>query len=137
MLRQAVRQAPAAGAHWVLGIAQRLPFADSTFECVTAVLLLHHLTRRQKMLALSEARRVLRPGGELHVADWTKPCGTSALGFLLVRLLDGFGQTADHSRGRLDSLIREAGFERLETLRTRIHALGTIVHLRAEKPKCA
>ncbi len=134
MLAQAVRQAPAAGAQWALGTAQRLPFADSTFDCVTAVLLLHHLVRSQKMAALSEAMRVLRPGGELHVADWTKPCGKSALGFLLVRLLDGFEQTADHSAGRLTSLIHEAGFKGMETLRTRIHPLGTIIHLRAEKP---
>jgi SAM-dependent methyltransferase len=43
--------------------AQRLPFADDTFDCVLAMHMLYHVPDRD--LALAEIRRVLRPGGVL------------------------------------------------------------------------
>ena len=52
----------------VEGLADALPFADASFDRVVASLLLHHLDPPTKRAALAEARRVLRPGGRLHVA---------------------------------------------------------------------
>lgn len=71
MLGQAVDRSNAEGNSWVQGEGQRLPFADRAFDLVTATLFLHHLTPPQKTEALREANRVLRPGGSVHVADWT------------------------------------------------------------------
>ena len=45
--------------------AERLPFADATFDVVSAYAFLHHLEDYQKVLA--EALRVLKPGGGLYV----------------------------------------------------------------------
>lgn len=101
----------------VLGLAQRLPFSDNAFDIVIATLFLHHLTHAQKLQALCEGRRVLRPGGWLHVADWTRPRrGIPAMGFALVRLLDGYERTADNAAGRLGDIIRETGFDSVEKL---------------------
>ena len=47
----------------VLGSADRLPFADASFDTVAMLDVLEHLA--QPAMAVSEARRVLRPGGRL------------------------------------------------------------------------
>jgi len=88
----------------------------------------------EKRLALQEARRALKPGGELHVADWVRPSSLFfALAFHLVRLVDGYGRTADHAAGRLAGLIAGAGFGEVEE-RWRFNAgIGTIGVFRARK----
>jgi ubiquinone/menaquinone biosynthesis C-methylase UbiE len=47
-----------------------LPFPDGSFDRVITSLVLHHLTPAQRINSLKEINRVLRAGGELHVADW-------------------------------------------------------------------
>jgi ubiquinone/menaquinone biosynthesis C-methylase UbiE len=54
------------------GMAFNLPYPDDSFDRVFSSLLFHHLTREAKAHALKEVHRVLRPNGELHVADWGK-----------------------------------------------------------------
>ncbi|HWS54293.1 MAG TPA: class I SAM-dependent methyltransferase [Pyrinomonadaceae bacterium] len=74
ILEIARRKAARAGAEITLreGLSFRLPFADESFDRALSSLMLHHLTPANKQLTLAEARRVLRPGGELHVADFRK-----------------------------------------------------------------
>jgi SAM-dependent methyltransferase len=91
--------------------ASSLPVEDATVDVVVASLLLHHLSRVAKLQALSEARRVLIPAGRLVIADWGQPHDPlTRAGFLALRLLDGFENTADHAAGRLPSLVAQAGF---------------------------
>jgi len=53
----------------VVGDARRLAFADDSFDVVLMAGPLYHLaTREDRIQALSEARRVCRPGGFVHVA---------------------------------------------------------------------
>lgn len=49
--------------HWVEGRAERLPFADASFDVVCVMDVLEHVDAAD--VALSEAKRVLRPGGKL------------------------------------------------------------------------
>ena len=58
------------------GDAERLPFRDSSFDLVTAAFGVRNFGHIPDGLA--EARRVLRPGGELLILDFTEP---SAFGF--------------------------------------------------------
>ncbi|MGA3220047.1 MAG: class I SAM-dependent methyltransferase [Acidimicrobiales bacterium] len=51
----------------VLGTAEALPFANESFDVVTTTLSFHHWSDQPK--ALSEVRRVLRPGGAFALAD--------------------------------------------------------------------
>ena len=49
--------------------AQRLPYADESFDRVLSSMMLHHLDSDMKTDALREAYRVLRPGGRVHIID--------------------------------------------------------------------
>lgn len=97
------------------GLSDRLPFPDQTFDCVLSSLFFHHLQPAQKIASLLEVRRVLRPGGAVHIADWGSPTGALSRGlFLVVQVLDGFSNTEDHVAGRFPLLMKEAGFDRVE-----------------------
>lgn len=77
-----------------------------------ATLFFHHLTLADKRTTTCEISRVLRPGGELHVADWGRPADPlMAALFLQVRALDGFESTADNAAGALPAIFAEARLE--------------------------
>jgi demethylmenaquinone methyltransferase/2-methoxy-6-polyprenyl-1,4-benzoquinol methylase len=50
--------------------AERLPFRDASFDCVTVAFGLRNMTRKEA--ALAEMRRVLKPGGRLLVLEFSK-----------------------------------------------------------------
>ena len=90
-----------------------VPLPDRSFDRVVASLVLHHLTTAQKRAALTEAYRVLRPGGRLHVADWGAPRDPAMrLAFLALRTLDGFERTRTHARGELPDMVAVRGLRR-------------------------
>ena len=55
------------------GMAFAPPFPPASFDRVVSSLVLHHLTSVNKRATLARVRELLRPGGELHVADWGRP----------------------------------------------------------------
>jgi SAM-dependent methyltransferase len=62
------------------GDAERLPFADATFDAVLAGFVINHLPRPET--ALAEFARVLRPGGRVAVTVWDHPARMRVLGVL-------------------------------------------------------
>jgi demethylmenaquinone methyltransferase / 2-methoxy-6-polyprenyl-1,4-benzoquinol methylase len=55
----------------VLANAEKLPFADSTFDCVTIGFGLRNVT--DKAAALRSMARVLKPGGQLLILEFSRP----------------------------------------------------------------
>jgi len=53
----------------VVASADALPFPNDTFDRVTCMGLLHHLSREQILLTLQEMTRVLKPGGGLVLVE--------------------------------------------------------------------
>ena len=137
MLDQARAKADQASVELELneGFSIELPYPDATFDLVLSTLFFHHLDPAPKRQTALEIARVLRGGGELHVADWGPPADPMmAVAFLGVRLFDGFENTADNYRGALPRIFEEAGLagaEQTARLRT---VLGTLALYRAERP---
>ena len=116
-------------------MARALPYPDERFDCVVSSLFFHHLDRPEKLAALAEAHRVLKPGGELHIADWGRATGfITRAAFLSIQVLDGFPSTADNVRGLLPELMARAGIESARKTRRFPTMYGNLALYRAEKP---
>jgi ubiquinone/menaquinone biosynthesis C-methylase UbiE len=117
----AVARRKAAGIDWRQGLAEKLPFADGSFDAVVSQFGLMFFEDR--VAALKEMGRVLRPGGRLAVAVWDaldRSPGYAAMAALLQRL---FGERiANELRApfvlgntkALRALFEEAGITRVE-----------------------
>lgn len=111
----------------------KLPYPDNSFDHVMSSLVFHHLTLRQKYFALEEIRRVLKPSGQLHIADFGKPAGAfQRFGFYIVQLLDGFQTTTDNVKNLLAGAIRETFPEAKETTHFKT-MVGTVRLIKARK----
>ena len=119
---------------FVQGFSDDLPYEDEFFDRVVTSLFFHHLTRESKLQTAAEIARVLRPGGELHFADWGRPSDPFMAAVSLgVRALDGFEPTRDNFNGRLPALLEEGGLtDARQTGRLRT-AFGTMGLYRARK----
>jgi ubiquinone/menaquinone biosynthesis C-methylase UbiE len=136
MLSRAREKAERAGVELTLteGLSTELPFEDASFDRVLSTLFFHHLDPEPKRETAGEIARVLRKGGELHVADWGRPSDPAmAIAFLGIRLLDGFENTADNVRGELPRIFEEAGLARAEQTDRLRTPLGTLALYRAER----
>ncbi len=95
MIRAASRRSPSV----LLGDSMKLPFRDESFDLVLARSLLHHLPNIER--GISELARVLRPGGQLVVADTNRSVLTSLPRALAYR---GPGFSPDHKNLRARDL---------------------------------
>ena len=68
-LERKVRSEGVENVETVLAGADELPLADCSFDVVISNYCFHHLGDAEKLRALAEVRRVLRPGGRLVFAD--------------------------------------------------------------------
>jgi demethylmenaquinone methyltransferase/2-methoxy-6-polyprenyl-1,4-benzoquinol methylase len=108
--------------------AERLPFPDGSFDCVTIGFGLRNVTDKPR--ALAAMRRVLKSGGQLLVLEFSKPTSTAlaevydAYSFRLLPLLgrvvtgdaDSYRYLAESIRRHPDqeallALLRAAGLE--------------------------
>ena len=130
MLARARAKAARAGAEirFDEGLSFDLPYPDASFDRVLTSLFFHHLVDEDKRRTIAEVARVLRAGGELHVADWgpgTDPVMTALS--QSIRLLDGREPTRANFAGELPRLFEEGGLRRVTkhgSLRTVTGALA-------------
>ena len=115
-----------------LGAATALPYPDRSFDRVVSSLVFSLLGHEEKHLALREAHRVLRPRGEVHIADFGPP--HTAWGRFLSPRMRRFEPISDNLDGRLPAMLREAGFEDVTEDDLFATVLGTIALLRGRRP---
>lgn len=107
--------------------ATEVPFPSSRFDHVFATLMIHHLDDANVERFLGEVRRVLRPGGHLHVADWRRGSNTVLRSsFMAVRLLDGLDHTRRHARSTVAEILKHNGMTQVEEWRVLATPLGSI-----------
>ncbi|MBH0777885.1 methyltransferase domain-containing protein [Nocardia bovistercoris] len=119
----------ASGIRFERGYGQDLPYADATFDRVLSSMMFHHLDAEVKAAVAQEVRRVLRPGGSLHLADiggrMTPDDGIGARIQLRGRHLEG------NLGDRIPNILRAAGFDCAETAFRPHRILGRITFYRA------
>jgi ubiquinone/menaquinone biosynthesis C-methylase UbiE len=108
--------------------AERLPFADNTFDTVMSRLAFHHLPGDLKRQALVEIWRVLKPGGQCFVVDF-EPSGAPLLRHIIG--LAGMGAMAQVNVQAYAGLFEEQGFEKVELGGT---SVAWLAFVRGRKP---
>lgn len=86
--------------------AEALDLPDESIDVVVSALAIHHIDEPARPAAFAQAARVLRPGGQLMVADFRPPAGR--LGALLTRVFAGHAMAHDPGEEVLE-LIEGAG----------------------------
>jgi ubiquinone/menaquinone biosynthesis C-methylase UbiE len=113
------------------GMAFDPPFDDQSFDRIVSTLVFHHLTTADKGRTLERARRLLRPGGEIHIADWGAAQNVAMrVAFLAVQALDGFATTSDSVNGRLPAMMERAGFRDVAETHREMTIFGTLAMYR-------
>lgn len=116
-------------------LSDSLPYPDAHFDRVVSSLFFHHLSWENKERTVRELFRVLKPGGEIHVADWGRATNALMRGlFIFIQLLDGFKTTQDNVSGKLIILFEQAGFVEVTQRRTFGTVFGTMALYSAVKP---
>lgn len=116
------------------GSATALPYPAGSFDRVLSSLVLHHLTREEKMIALLEILRVLRPRGELHLADFGAPHARTMRVLSIIVETVGREHVAENFRGLLPAMLSEAGFQDVGETAHFATIFGTIQLLKGTKP---
>jgi ubiquinone/menaquinone biosynthesis C-methylase UbiE len=112
-----------------------LPYEDDTFDVLLTTLFFHHLSEDAKLQSAEEARRVLRSGGRLVMADFGKPQDPlMRLAILPVQLGDGFDVTGPNVAGRVPPILEEGGFHGVTVTDRFRTPLGTVEVVTANAP---
>jgi len=100
-----------------IGVIEQFALPDQTFDVVFSTLMMHHLPASLKRQGLAEIARVLKPGGRLVIADFTRKQDRRGWA---ARFHAGGSSIPD-----LIALVKDAGFEGVETEEMRPGRLST------------
>ncbi len=113
------------------GFADQLPYPDGSVDRVLSAFMFHHLEPAQRQSALREVRRVLAPGGSLHLLDFggatDRPDG------LLARLAHHSHRLQDNYGDRILTLMWDAGLANPRETAHRVTRIGRYTCYRADR----
>jgi ubiquinone/menaquinone biosynthesis C-methylase UbiE len=114
------------------GFAEELPYPDASFDRVLSAFMFHHLEPDGRRRALREVRRVLRPGGALHLLDFGGRFDPSD--GLMARLAHRSTRLAENFGERIPALMREAGLAGAAETGHRVTHIGRHTFWSASRP---
>jgi ubiquinone/menaquinone biosynthesis C-methylase UbiE len=110
------------------GFADRMPYGDASFDRVFSSFMFHHLGADEKAATLGEIRRVLKPGGSLHLLDFTRSDDAHGHGAPRIHRR---GPMAERIEGRMTVLMDAAGLADARELQRGKNFFGPIAYYRA------
>ncbi len=116
------------------GFADHMPYADASFDRAFSSFMFHHLEAEVKSATLGETRRVLKPGGSLHLLDFVREHGSHSGTAGNGQLIHRSGAAADRIEGRMTSIMDEAGLVYAREVSRGNFFFGPIAYYRASNP---
>jgi demethylmenaquinone methyltransferase/2-methoxy-6-polyprenyl-1,4-benzoquinol methylase/phosphoethanolamine N-methyltransferase len=118
MIRTAQEKARRTGSDvtFEVGLIEKIPYPESTFDVVISRLMVHHLPDDLKRQAFAEVLRVLKPGGLFFIADFNRPDNPLLAHLSMAMVGHGMAQTNVWS---LPAMLSESGFVEVNSGKTR------------------
>ena len=114
------------------GFASALGYADQTFDRVLSSMMFHHLPDDDRLPALQEIRRVLKPGGRLELLDFGGP--DSGRHGAAGRLLHSHRRLRGNAPPAVLRVMADAGFAEARAVRTESTLIGRLEFYQATAP---
>lgn len=136
VLERARRKLAGAKVEFLRGFARDADMiGQARADKVVSSLVFHQTPMAEKRAGFAAMFRVLRAGGEMHVADYgLQRTPLMRRLFRQVQRLDGFENTEPNARGGLPELMGEAGFAEVAERRVIPTPTGSISLYSARKP---
>ena len=113
------------------GFGEQLPYPAASFDRALSSFMFHHIPAEEKVKTLREVYRVLKPGGEFHMADFEGPEDRKH-GFF-GRLLLSHAHLKENSAANVITLMKDAGFADAAKVGRRTQLFGAVAYYRAVK----
>ncbi len=117
MIETARKKATRAGSNtqFEVGLIEKIPFPDGTFDAVINRLMVHHLPDDLKRQAFVDVLRVLKPGGLFFIADFNRPKNPILAHLSMIMVGHRMAQT---NTWALPAMLTEAGFVEVRSGKT-------------------
>ena len=109
--RQKAKRSPYP-ANFEVGLVEKIPFEDATFDVVISRLVIHHLPDELKRRGFIEIFRVLKPGGLFFLADFTMP--TNPILARVAAAFFGHQMMIQADVSAIPAMLGKAGFMKVE-----------------------
>jgi ubiquinone/menaquinone biosynthesis C-methylase UbiE len=113
------------------GFGDQLLYPAASFDRALSSFMFHHIPAGEKGKTLREVHRVLKPGGEFHMADFEGPDDRKQ-GFF-GRLLLSHAHLRDNSAANVIALMKDAGFADAAKVGRRTKLFGGVAYYKAVK----
>lgn len=109
-------------------------FGHQQFDKIASSLVFHHLPTAKKRAVFSQLYSLLKPGGELHIANFGKPKSLyTKQAFSLLRRFDGVENTSVNAEELLPHFMKESGFSDVKKTQSFNTAFGTVDLIKASR----
>ena len=134
-LARAKRKARRTGAfpRFDQGFSDALPYSAQSFDHVFSSFMFHHLDKEDKQRTLQEVRRVLKPGGRLHLLDFEADGGR---GGFFSRTFQSHAHLAENSESNILGLLSKADLAngKVVARRSTLFGLAPVIYYSASAP---